>query len=151
MYRSHNCDMSSVSWCSCVTTWLKPLSPTSRLSWGRWNQVTQDGDRASLSSIAKTSPGCRGLIRPRSERLPTWTTWDVGFKTLCKSSMESVWRVDQIFPCRIYIDSNHRDSWIWVTAWLYFNTCIATFVCLSIGLCLLILISLAYLLKLIYL
>jgi hypothetical protein len=29
-------------------------------------------------------------------------------------------RVDRIFPCRVYIDSNCRDSWIWVTAcsWL---------------------------------
>jgi hypothetical protein len=25
-------------------------------------------------------------------------------------------RVGWIFPCRVYIDSNHRDSWIWVTA-----------------------------------
>jgi heme exporter protein D len=33
-------------------------------------------------------------------------------------------------------------------AWLYFNTCIATFVWLSTGLSLLILISLAYMLKL---
>jgi hypothetical protein len=29
-------------------------------------------------------------------------------------------RVDQVFPCRVYIDSNRRDSRIWVTAcsWL---------------------------------
>jgi hypothetical protein len=29
-------------------------------------------------------------------------------------------RVGRIFPCRVYIDSNHRDSRIWVTAcsWL---------------------------------
>jgi hypothetical protein len=25
-------------------------------------------------------------------------------------SMESVWLVDQVFPCRMYIDSNRRDS-----------------------------------------
>jgi hypothetical protein len=25
-------------------------------------------------------------------------------------SMESVWRVDRVFPYRVYIDSNHRDS-----------------------------------------
>jgi hypothetical protein len=24
--------------------------------------------------------------------------------------------VDRVFPCRVYIDSNHRDSRIWVTA-----------------------------------
>jgi hypothetical protein len=22
------------------------------------------------------------------------------------------WRVGQVFPCRVYIDSNHRNSWI---------------------------------------
>jgi hypothetical protein len=26
------------------------------------------------------------------------------------SSMESVWRVGRIFPCRVYIDSNHHKS-----------------------------------------
>jgi lipid-A-disaccharide synthase-like uncharacterized protein len=36
-------------------------------------------------------------------------------------------------------------------AWLYFNTCNATFVWLSIGFCLLILMSLVFLLKLNYL
>jgi hypothetical protein len=34
-------------------------------------------------------------------------------------SMESVWRVGQGFPCRVYIDSNHRDSQIWETACLW--------------------------------
>jgi hypothetical protein len=29
-------------------------------------------------------------------------------------SMESVWHVGRAFPCRVYIDSNHRDSRIWV-------------------------------------
>jgi hypothetical protein len=28
------------------------------------NEVTQDDGRASLSSVAKTSPGCRGLFHP---------------------------------------------------------------------------------------
>jgi hypothetical protein len=74
--------------------------------------VTQDDDRARLSSAAKTSLGSRGLFRPvgTSERLPMQTTRDVGSGALCKSSVKSVWRVDQIFPYRVYIDSNHRDS-----------------------------------------
>jgi hypothetical protein len=29
------------------------------------------------------------------------------------------WRVGQVFPCRVYIDSNRRDSRIWVTACLW--------------------------------
>jgi hypothetical protein len=27
--------------------------------------------------------------------------------------------VDRVFPCRVYINSNHRDSWIWVTVCLW--------------------------------
>jgi hypothetical protein len=27
-------------------------------------------------------------------------------------SVESVWHVGQVFPCRVYIDSNHRNSHI---------------------------------------
>jgi hypothetical protein len=45
-----------------------------------------------------------------SERLPTRNMGDVWSETICKSSMKNVWRVDQIFPCRVYIDSNRRDS-----------------------------------------
>jgi hypothetical protein len=30
-------------------------------------------------------------------------------------SMRCVWRVGRIFPCRVYINSNHRDSRIWVS------------------------------------
>jgi hypothetical protein len=30
------------------------------------------------------------------------------------SSVGCVWRVGQVFPCRVYIDSNRRDSRIWV-------------------------------------
>jgi hypothetical protein len=122
MYRSHAGDMALVSWCSCVTTWPKPLSPTPRLSWGRGNEVTQDNDRASLSLVGKTSPRCRAcfILVGTSERLPTWTTWDVGFGTLCKSSVESVSRVDRVFLYRVSIYSNRHDSRIWVTAcsWL---------------------------------
>jgi hypothetical protein len=31
-------------------------------------------------------------------------------------SVEILWRVGRVFPYRVYIDSNHRDSQIWVTA-----------------------------------
>jgi hypothetical protein len=31
-------------------------------------------------------------------------------------SLKSVWRVSRVFPCRVYIDLNRRDSRIWVTA-----------------------------------
>jgi hypothetical protein len=45
-----------------------------------------------------------------SERLPIWTIGDVWSRTIRESSMESVCRVDQIFLCKVYIDSNHHDS-----------------------------------------
>jgi hypothetical protein len=32
-------------------------------------------------------------------------------------------RVDRVFPCRVYIDSNHRDSRIWVTACSWIPSC----------------------------
>jgi hypothetical protein len=34
-------------------------------------------------------------------------------------SMESMWRVGQVFPSRVYNDLNRRDSQIWVTAYLW--------------------------------
>jgi hypothetical protein len=45
-----------------------------------------------------------------SERLPTWTTGDVWSGTIRESSIESMWRVDRVFLCRLYIDLNRRDS-----------------------------------------
>jgi hypothetical protein len=50
------------------------------------------------------------ILVETSERLPTRITGDVCSRTIRESSVESVWRVDQVFPCRVYIDSNHRDS-----------------------------------------
>jgi hypothetical protein len=49
-----------------------------------------------------------------SERLPMRTMGDVWSRTIRESSVESVWRVDQVFPYRVYIDSNRRDSQILV-------------------------------------
>jgi hypothetical protein len=108
--------MDPLSWCSYVTTWSKHLSPTPWLSWGSRNAVIQDDGRVSLFSIAKTSPGCMGMFRPcgTSERLPTQSTWDIWSATIRKSSVKSVWHVDWVFLCRVYIDLNHRDSRIWV-------------------------------------
>jgi hypothetical protein len=42
--------------------------------------------------------------------LPMWTTGDVRSGTIRELSVESVWCVDQVFPYRVYIDSNRRDS-----------------------------------------
>jgi hypothetical protein len=44
-------------------------------------------------------------------------------RTICGLSVECMWIVGRIFPCRVYIDSNHRDSRIWVTACLLQSSC----------------------------
>jgi hypothetical protein len=54
--------------------------------------------------------GAYFILVGTSERLPTWTTGDVWSEIIRELSVESVWRVDQVFPCRVYIDLNHRDS-----------------------------------------
>jgi hypothetical protein len=50
------------------------------------------------------------ILMGTSERLPTRTTGDIWSRTIHELSMESVWRVDRVFPCRVYIDLNRRDS-----------------------------------------
>jgi hypothetical protein len=117
-YRSYTGDMGLVRWCSWVTTWPKPLSLLQGYREGggkRWPKTTAGSVCLRLPRLLLGVGACFVLMGT-SERLPTWTTWDVGSSTLCESSVESVWRVDQVFPCRVYIDSNHRESRIWVTA-----------------------------------
>jgi hypothetical protein len=43
----------------------------------------------------------------------------VRYMTICGLSVESMWCVGRVFPCRVYIDLNHHDSRIWVTACLW--------------------------------
>jgi hypothetical protein len=52
------------------------------------------------------------ILMGTSKKLPMQTMGDVWFGTIHESSVESVWRVDRGFPCRVYIDSNHHDSQI---------------------------------------
>jgi hypothetical protein len=56
--------------------------------------------------------GAYFILVGTSERLPMQTTGDVWSETIHTSGMESVWRVDRVFPYRVYIDSNCHDSWI---------------------------------------
>jgi hypothetical protein len=115
-YRLHAGVMGLVSWGSCATTWSKPLSPTPRLSWGRGNEVTQDtaGPVCLRSPRLLSGVGACFVLVGTSERLPTRITGDVWSWTIRESSVKSVWRVDRIFPYMVYIDSNRRESWIWV-------------------------------------
>jgi hypothetical protein len=75
-YRSHTGDMDPVSWSSCVTIGLKPLSPTPGLSHRRRNEATQDDGWASLSLVVKTSFGCRGLFQLRGSQWKVVTYGD---------------------------------------------------------------------------
>jgi hypothetical protein len=115
-YRSHADVMGPVSWCSYVTTWPKPLSPTPRLSWGRglrWPK-TMAGLVCPQSPRLLPGVGACFVLVETSRMLPMRTTWDVWSGTKHESSIEIVWHVDRVFRCRVYIDSNHRDSQIWV-------------------------------------
>jgi hypothetical protein len=110
--------MGPVSRCSCVTIWSKPLSPMLRRSWGKKDEVTQGDGRTSLSMVAKISSGvgaCFDLVG---------TTWNVAMRWPCEIRMvwDHTW-TERVacwlgFPYRVYIDLNHRDSRIWVTACL---------------------------------
>jgi hypothetical protein len=134
-YRLHADVMDPVNWCSCVTTWLKTLSPLlqgyregGRM---RWPKMTA---RPICLRSPRLLPGvgtCFILVGT-NERLPTRTTRDVWFGTIRKSSMKNVWHVDPIFPCRVYINSNRRDSQIWVSL-----VCGSHHVCNLMGNCLL--------------
>jgi hypothetical protein len=59
-----------------------------------------------------SSVGTCFILVGTSEKLFMWTTRDVWSRTIRELSVESVWHVDRVFPCRVYINSNHRDSWI---------------------------------------
>jgi hypothetical protein len=115
-YQSHAGVMGPVSWCSCVTTWPKPLSPTPRLSWGRemrWPKTTAGPVRLRPPRLLLGVGVCFILVGT-SKRFPTQTMGDVWSETIRELSVQSMWHVDWVFPCRVYIDSNHRDSQMWV-------------------------------------
>jgi hypothetical protein len=75
-YWSHAGDMGPVSWGSCVTIGPKLLFPTTGLSHGRRNEATQDDGWVSLSLVAKTSSGCRGLFWLRESQWKVVTYGD---------------------------------------------------------------------------
>jgi hypothetical protein len=64
------------------------------------------------SSRFSSGVGACFILVGTSERLPTRAMGDVWSGTIGESSVESVWRVDRVFICRVYIDSNGRDSQI---------------------------------------
>jgi hypothetical protein len=87
-----------VSWCSCVTTWLKPLSLLQGCCEGermRWPKATV-GPVCLWSSRLLPGVGAYFVLMGTSEMLPTWIMWDVWSGTLRGSSMESVWHINRV-------------------------------------------------------
>jgi hypothetical protein len=77
----------------------------------RWPEVTAGPVHIWSPRLLPGVEACFVLMGT-SERLPTRTTGVVWSGTIRKSSMKSVWRVDWIFPYRMYIDSNCCNSQI---------------------------------------
>jgi hypothetical protein len=72
--------------------------------------------KAMVGSVYLWSPrllsgvgACFNIVG-NSERLPSWTMRDVWSGTLRVSSMESVWRVDRIFSCKVYVTEPLRNE-----------------------------------------
>jgi hypothetical protein len=75
----------------------------------RWSKMMA-GPICLRSPRFLSSVGACFILVGTSKRLPTQTMRDVWSGTIQESSMESMWRVGRVFPCRVYIDSNRRDS-----------------------------------------
>jgi hypothetical protein len=70
--------------------------------------VTQDDDWAASLRSPRLLPSVVAyfVLVGTSERLPMQTMADVWSGSIRESSVESVRRVDRVFPCKVYIDSN---------------------------------------------
>jgi hypothetical protein len=70
--------------------------------------VTQDDDWATSLRSPRLLPSVVAyfVLVGTSERLPMQTMADVWSGSIRESSVESVRRVDRVFPCKVYIDSN---------------------------------------------
>jgi hypothetical protein len=117
--------------------WYGPGKPSSRLSTEAWLSPLLFGCCGREAGYAPTDqmtvvlwivPGALLLWCSGSVQIYWWLyerllyvdhvryVWSGTIRGL---SMKSVWCVGRIFTCRVYIDSNHRDSRIWVTACLW--------------------------------
>jgi hypothetical protein len=107
MYRSHADVMGPVSWCSCVITWLKPLSPTPSLSWerGEWGDPRwrPTGPVCLRSPRLLSGVGSCFILVGTNKRLAMRTTGDVWFEILRESSVKNMWCVDRVFPYMVYV------------------------------------------------
>jgi hypothetical protein len=120
-YRSHAGDMGPVSLVACHR---QKLGLSLLLHWLAWkrNWVRTHG----LVS-RRAEPFFSGAVG--SVQIYRWLEKGYHVRGLPVGSVRRTYvdwhgkrtcRVDQVFSCRVYINSNHCDSWIWVTAcsWL---------------------------------
>jgi hypothetical protein len=124
MYRSHAGDMSPVS---LIVGHRQKLGLCPLLHWlvreRSWVWTRGSVSRRAVDCVGSPFFGSSGIcpnLSPSREGLLhvdhvryVWS-W-----TIHGLSVRSVWCVSQVFPYRVYIDSNHRDSRIWVTACLW--------------------------------
>jgi hypothetical protein len=124
-YRSHASDLGLVSlvaghpqvlglnlllqWLSWERNWGGSRRPLSRAE--RWSrEYFFSGAVVSVQPCRWLVKGCRIQGLPVGSVRQTYVDWRG--KRMC--------HVGRVFPCRVYIDSNRRDSQIWVSAcsWL---------------------------------
>jgi hypothetical protein len=113
--------------------WYGPSKPSSLSSTDAWlKRETGYGPVNRSASVLWIVSGAPFLessgIRPnlsvtRERLLYVDHVRYVWLRSIHRPSMENVWCVGQIFPYMVYIDSNHRDSRIWVTACSLQSSC----------------------------
>jgi hypothetical protein len=123
-YRSHASDMGLVNlvaccwwmfgFLHCFIGWLGRATGYGLVDWsadvlGIVSGVLFLGSSDSVQLCRRLVESCN--VRGPPARSVRWAYMDWCGKRMC--------RVGRVFPCRVYIDSNRRDSQIWVTACLW--------------------------------
>jgi hypothetical protein len=126
-YRSHASDMGPVSIVAAVNdAWLYPHC---FIGWLR--RETGYGPMDRSADMVWIVSGALFLESSGPAQLCWWLREELLFVdhvryvwswSICGLSVGSVWRVGRVFPCRVYIDLNHHDFRIWVTACLWWSS-----------------------------
>jgi hypothetical protein len=123
-YWSHAGVMSPVSRCSLLTNrWLAFITALmairrEKLGGGPTDWLASVWGIVSGALFLRSNKVHPTLLGQR-ERLPCMGTAH-GKHTCCIRGLvkEAYVLCVSSFPCKVYIDLNHRDSWIWLTAWV---------------------------------
>jgi hypothetical protein len=104
-----------------IDAWLKPT--TSMVGFGeklmRVPRATQQGWEVESGALFLGSGSIHPTLLMTHEMLlhanHVRYVWS---RAIREPSVECVWCVGRVFPCKVYINLNYRDSWIWVTVCL---------------------------------